>query len=292
MRILSLFDGISCGRVALDRAGIKVDQYYASEIDKYAIQVSKANWPDIVQLGDVTQVKGENLPKIDILVGGSPCQNLSVSGDKTGLDGVSSKLFWEYARIFKQLKDLNPELLFLLENVKMKKEWCDIITRELGVEPVIIDSGDFTAQKRIRYYWCNWQISGISPKNVLFRDICEQNVEGFDLGRGLVSRYRQTSPDDGSKMEIGTTRFEGRIGQRDRVYGVNNKIPTLMATDYKQPKQVLVNGSLRKLTPVEAERLQGFPDGYTDCISITQRYKCLGNSWTVDVIAHILKGII
>lgn len=288
--VLSLFDGMSCGQIALNRVGIKYDNYFASEIDKHAIKVTMKNYPKTIQLGDVTKVKASDLPKIDILVGGSPCQSFSnAGGEGNGFDGKSG-LFWEYVRI---LKEVQPKY-FLLENVVMKKkEWEDIISDVLGVKPIFIDSKLVSAQRRPRLYWTNIpNINQPIDKVLLFKDILDNNSENYKLSSTLIDRYKQTAIDNGTKLVIGTTAIEGKIGQRDRVYGINNKIPTLTATDYKQPKQVLVNGVLRKVTPLEFERLQTVPDNYTDCVSDTQRYKMLGNGWTVDVIAHIFGSLL
>ena len=287
INVLSLFDGISCGQIALERTGIKVNNYFASEIDKYAIQVTKHNYPNTKHVGDVTKVNGNDLPKIDLLIGGSPCQSFSISGDRSGFNG-SSKLFWEYVRL---IKECNPKY-FLLENVEMKKEWEDIITDALGVKPIHIDSGLLTAQRRPRVYWCNWNVCTPDDKGLMFRDIYVKNAFEFELSDTLKQRYKQLHPDNGEKLIIGTTAIEGKIGQRDRIYGLNNKIPTLTATDYKQPKQVIVDGLLRKVTPIEFERLQGLPDNYTSILSNTQRYKTIGNGWTVDVIVHIFEQLL
>lgn len=287
INVLSLFDGISCGQVALKKSGIKINTYLASEIDEYAMKVTKTNHPDTIHIGDVTKVNGHELPRIDLLIGGSPCQSFSISGDRTGFDG-SSKLFWEYVRVLNEVKPT----YFLLENVRMKKEWEDIITSTLGVEPVYIDSGLLTAQRRPRVYWCNFNITQPKNRGLIFKDIYIKDAIEFELSEQLKSRFKQFVPDNGSKVIIGSTALDGKIGQRDRVYGLNNKIPTLTATDYKQPKQVLVDGLLRKLTPVEFERLQGLPDNYTTCLSNTQRYKTIGNGWTVDVIEHIFNCLL
>ena len=154
LNVLSLFDGMSCGRLALERAGIKVNNYFASEIDKYAIQVAKHNYPNTQHIGDVTKVKASELPKIDLLIGGSPCQSFSNAGNGTGFDGKSG-LFYEYVRLLKECK---PKY-FLLENVKMKKQWQDIISKELGVEPIKINSNLVSAQNRERLYWTNIPVS-------------------------------------------------------------------------------------------------------------------------------------
>lgn len=288
--ILSLFDGISCGQIAINRIGIKYDNYFASEIDKYAINITQKNYPNTIQLGDVTKIKTDDLPKIDLLIGGSPCQSFSnANGDGKGFEGKSG-LFWEYLRL---LKETQPKY-FLFENVIMKKkEWEDIISNALGVTPILIDSKLVSAQRRPRLYWTNIpNVKQPDDKGILFKDILDSNSSKYELSDTLKNRFKQTHIDDGTKLVIGTTVIDGKIGQRDRVYGINNKIPTLTATDYKQPKQVLVDGILRKVTPLEFERLQTLPDNYTQGISDTQRYKMIGNGWTVDVISHIFKSLI
>lgn len=287
--VLGLFDGMSCGQIALTRLGVEYDNYFASEIDRHAIKVTQKNYPKTIQLGDVTKIKGSDLPEIYLLIGGSPCQSFSnAGGEGNGFDSKSG-LFWEYVRI---LKEVQPKY-FLLENVVMKKkEWENIISDTLGVKPISIDSKLVSAQRRPRLYWTNIpNINKPIDKGLLFKDILDNNGENHKLSDTLIARYRQTAIDNGTKLVIGTTAIEGKIGQRDRVHGINNKIPTLTATDYKQPKQVLVDNILRKVTPLEFERLQTVPDDYTDCVSDTQRYKMLGNGWTVDVIAHIFSFI-
>ena len=173
INVLSLFDGISCGRIALDRAGIKVNKYFASEIDKHAIKVTQHNWPDTTQLGSVVDVKAENLPKIDLLCGGSPCQSFSIAGNGEGFDGKSG-LFFEWLRLF---KETSPKY-FLLENVLMKKEWEDKITELVGVKPIMISSSKFSAQARERLYWTNIPFDHNMPDNNIFlNDILEKNVD-------------------------------------------------------------------------------------------------------------------
>ena len=175
MRVLSLFDGISCGMVALERAGIRIDQYFASEIEPNAIKISKKNYPEIIQLGDITKINEEMLDAIkpiDLVIGGSPCQDLSVykfdRGDVKGLDGSKSNLFYHYERI---LKYVNPKY-FLLENVPMQKEWEDIITDLLGVEPIMINSNLVCAADRKRLYWTNIQgIEQPKDKGIMLKDI-------------------------------------------------------------------------------------------------------------------------
>lgn len=288
MNVLSLFDGMSCGQIALNRLGIKVDNYYASEIDKYAIKVTQKNYPNTIQLGDIKNVKGEDLPNIDLLLAGSPCQGFSFAGKQLAFDDPRSALFFEFIRLLKEVK---PKC-FLLENVRMKKEYLDVITDLVGVEPILINSALVSAQNRLRYYWTNIPFyKNIVDKGIFFKNILDEKAT-VPLSETLQNRFKLTHKDNGARLVIGTTALDGRIGQKDRVYGINNKMSTLTATDYKQPKQVYVDGLLRRLTPLECERLQNVPDHHTDCVSNTQRYKMLGNGWTVDVICHILKGLL
>jgi DNA (cytosine-5)-methyltransferase 3A len=323
MKILSLFDGISCARVALERAGIPVEAYYASEIDKYAIQISQKNYPDIKQVGSVTNVTGfysEALPsKTDLLIGGSPCQDLSIAKkDRKGLDGERSGLFWEYVRI---LREVNPKY-FILENVaSMPKEAKEIITRELGVEPIMINASLVSAQNRKRLFWTNIpNVTLPEDRGILLKDILEENIAGeYDVnacsfrGRYLVDGKRRDvlGAKTEQRLEIGgnkantiTTVYKdsmvrigqiGKGGQGDRIYSPQGKSVALSAlgggrgakTGLYQTEEYTV----RKLTPIECERLQGLPDNYTEGVSNTQRYKCLGNAFNVDVVSWILSFI-
>lgn len=354
MNILSAFDGISCARIALERAGIKVDRYFASEIDKYAEQVSQKNWPDIERLGNISFVSGDRLPKIDLLIGGSPCQNLSIAGNRKGLKGGESQLFWEFVRLKKECK---PKW-FLLENVaSMKKADRDIISKEMGCEPIMINSSLVSAQQRKRLYWTNIPVSQPEDKGIILKDIVENKVDDV-FYIGCAARGRNIV--DGKRKDINGAKTEQRIefrsddktncltsvlkdtyvaefkkphrigdigstGQASRVYSLYGKSVSLSALgggggaktglyivqrprgfnkggikalDGKCPTLGSYNNHLfdgvaiRKLTPIECERLQTIQDGYTEGISNSQRYKALGNGWTVDVIAHILKGIV
>ena len=233
MNVLSLFDGISCGQIALNRVGIEYDNYYASEIDKYAIQVTQHNYPNTIQLGDITELKTDTLPQIDLLFGGSPCQSFSRAGDGSGFDG-KSKLFWEFVRILNEVK---PKY-FLLENVVMKKEFEDVITQHMGVEPILINSNLVSAQNRKRLYWTNIpNIEQPEDKNIKMSDII---LSGQHI---IVSNQKKTHKPGGDKSA------------------------TLLARDYKgfgnqQMSGVMDNGNIRMLTPVEYERLQNVPDNY------------------------------
>lgn len=291
MKVLSLFDGISCARVALKKAGIEVEQYYASEIDKYAIQVSKKRWPTIRHLGDVKTVAEQftyaKEGHIDLLIGGSPCQDLSIAKkNRKWLDGERSGLFWEYLNILRKLK---PKY-FILENVaSMPKEDRDVITRELGVEPIMIDAGLVSAQTRRRLFWTN--IEGVKqPKDrgLYLRDILEE--DGIDITEQVKKKIK------------GTLSYQKTYGN---MRTIDEKAKTLTASGQNISNTGATNipkgGRVRKLTPKECERLQGLPDGYTKYgddggwskvdISNAQRYKMLGNAFHVDVVAHILKHI-
>jgi DNA (cytosine-5)-methyltransferase 3A len=457
MNVLSLFDGMSCGMIALDRLGIKVDNYYASEIDKYAIQVSQANYPDIIQVGDITKLDLSTLPKIDLVMGGSPCQGFSFAGKQLAFDDPRSALFFEF---HKAISYLQPKY-FLLENVRMKKEYLDIISEYMGVEPIFINSSLVSAQSRQRYYWTN--IPGIEQpeeRGIVLRDILEDQVgsehyvgdnmqKNYKGGNQLNPNYKsQANTIHNSDKKSGTicagthgyangyvgdkhkpvkqternarhlkqlddkslcmtaTMYKGagnngmtlvpqkihdipkdvlKDNERQRrVYSKEGKSPTLLArsdspkvmksdkpqhigtaVDIKghdqikrvyspdgksptvttcggghrepkvvsgayrarsvdengkrvawkdtKPKQMLElrkdekSNSVtsvqkdnvltqdkvywRKLTPLECERLQTVPDNYTNHVSNTQRYKMLGNGWTIEVIAHILQNM-
>lgn len=471
MNVLSLFDGMSCGRIALERLGIKVDNYYASEIDKYAIQVSQANYPDIIQVGDVTELDTSTLPKIDLIMGGSPCQGFSFAGKQLAFDDPRSALFFEFVRC---VKELQPKY-FLLENVRMKKEYLNVISEYMGVEPIMINSALVSAQNRVRFYWTN--IPGIEqPKDrgMVLRDILETNASNEYLaGENLQKNYKggnQLNPNYKSQantihdtngksgticagthgyangyvadvdskyylsdkaidyMNRGSNKYTGKKTRAEhyikheseksktltanmhkgvpygviavdvfsedrinkfketlkddpkpsangiiqlnnpshssgRVYSPDGKSPTLMAGNSgggkepvkirdvisidKEKKQLTIKEATkkgyttiedgdcfdmtfpnsktrrgrnmkdksncltaanydymryehsdedkevywRKLTPVECERLQTVPDNYTNHVSNTQRYKMLGNGWTIEVITHILKNM-
>lgn len=293
MNVLSLFDGVSCGQLALQRAGIKYGKYYASEIDKHAIKVTQHHFPNTIQLGSVVGLDTSTLPKIDLLFGGSPCQSFSRSGDNTGFDGKSG-LFWEYVRILNELK---PKY-FLLENVVMKKEWENIITEAIGVEPVMIDSKFFSAQKRQRLYWTNIPFNkNIEDKNIHILDILkpdgsekiindhpvvlEINGGTFKIKNGTKTGYLYAKHGDCVNLEVPKSKTRrGRVS-----HGKTNTLNT--ACNYG----VVVDGNLRELNIVEYERLQTLPDNYTSLATLNQRKKMIGNGWTVDVIVHIFQNI-
>tara|TARA_R110002126_G_scaffold45291_2_gene128592 strand:- start:609 stop:1571 length:963 start_codon:yes stop_codon:yes gene_type:complete len=317
MKVLSLFDGMSCGRIALDRAGINVTSYHASELDKYAIQVTQANWPETVQLGDVTKWREWDIDwkNIDLLIGGSPCQGFSFAGKQLAFDDPRSKLFFVYVDILKHIRTLNPNVKFMLENVKMKKEYLAIISRVLGVEPVFINSALVSAQNRQRFYWANWNIEQPEDKGVLLADIIDSGItdreksfcidanyyKGGNLKsyfeknrRQLVFELSSITPrciditinNDGIRPHKGDARKSG-ISELGRLVFKDAK-KTYTVTTSHMPK-IIDELGYRKLTAIECERLQTVPGNYTNHVSNTQRYKMLGNGWTVDVIAHIFK---
>lgn len=267
--VLSLFDGMSCGQIALERAGIKYNEYYASEIDKHAIKVTIKNYPNTKQIGSVTEVKAVDLPKIELLMGGSPCQGFSTAGKELNFDDERSRLFFEYVRL---KNELNPKY-WLLENVSMKKEFRDIISKFLGCEPVMINSSIITGQNRPRYYWTNILFSLPKDKNISVSEVLE--IPNAKIG--------QPQPYPRNYKELGLKRVE-RIEYRTD--GKSNAIIT-----NPQKNLLKTDDGYRKLTPVECEKLQTVPLNYTDSANDGQRYKMLGNGWTVDVIAHILSFI-
>ena len=360
LKVLSLFDGISCARVGLERQGFHVD-YYASEIDKHAIDVSDKHGYS-VRLGDVRNVG--YIPNIDLLIGGSPCQDLSISKkDRKGLEGERSGLFWEYVRVLRLCK---PKW-FILENVaSMPKADRDIITREMGVEPIMIDAALVSAQSRKRLFWTNIPVVGLPPdRGIRVKDILEPDIEcpktsAFTPSKkqftdttkklGYVGEHdhqaNRVYDEDGKAPAINTLRANGLIQmgyvgnanhQGNRVYSEEGKSPTLtkgsgvggpvpikiglnqvghIGNTNSQGQRVYdtdgksvtlsANGGgggaktglyqtedtkIRKLTPLECERLQGLPDNYTEGVATTHRYRCLGNAFNVDVIAFIVSFI-
>ena len=336
MKVLSLFDGMSCGMIALDRLGIKVDKYYASEIDKYAIQVSQANYPNIIQIGDVCDIKAEDYQDIDLILAGSPCQGFSFAGKQLAFDDPRSALFFEFIRLLKEIK---PKY-FLLENVNMKKEFLDVISEQVsscypelpfGIERIKINSALVSAQNRLRWYWTN--IPGVDQpeqRGIVLRDILEYQLEDNtnaipNKSQTIKSQYYKSSKANfendttkGGKFSATGIPQKSKVvagAWRGRSLDENGKNVSWKET---KPKQMLElrkdekSNSLtsvrkdnivsltrdkdqdvywRKLSPRECERLQTVPDDYTNSVSNTQRYKMLGNGWTIEVITHILKNM-
>jgi site-specific DNA-cytosine methylase len=274
MNILSLFDGMSCGQIALSRAGVKYNNYFASEIDEAAISITQKNFPKTMQLGDITNWRSWDLPKIDLIMGGSPCQGFSNAGKGLNFEDPRSKLFFVFVDI---LKTLSPKW-FLLENVKMKTEWVEVINSYMGVTPILLNSSLVSAQNRERLYWTNIPTVFTIPKDkgILISDIKESNVDTkyslTDKARAKIERYSNN-------------------------YIVTGKSPTL-TTELAHstgstitPKLIKEIGEDRRATPIECERLQTVPDNYTEGVSDTKRYFMLGNGWTVDIIVHLFKDL-
>lgn len=273
MNVLSLFDGMSCGQIALNRAYIPYSAYYASEIDDASIYIAKKNYPATIHLGNVVDLDANSLPKIDLLIGGSPCQSFSIAGNKKGFDGKSG-LFWEYVRV---LNEVNPRY-FLFENVVMKKEWADVISNSLGVNGIKINSSLVSAQNRSRVYWTN--IPNVSPpkdRGVLLKHILDTDAPlKYRLSDSKISRVLTASRGKGFFYTM-----------------AHDKCGTLISGYSKLPTDgIYIDlGFKRRLTPNECELLQTVPLDYTHGVSDRQRYRMLGNGWTVDIIAHILSYI-
>jgi len=368
----SMFNGMNCGMIALERAGIPVKMYLSAEIDKPAIQITQKNYPDTIQLGDVCGVVAKDLPKVDLLLAGSPCQGFSFAGKQLAFDDPRSALFFEFIRMLKELK---PKY-FLLENVRMKKQYLDIITEQVSscytpdevddefvdmfgnvrIEPILINSALVSAQNRQRYYWTNIpNVQQPEDRGIVLRDILEDNHNENPVKDTERNRRHYKNPDDKS-LCMTATMYKGagnngmtlvpmtkpdHVGTAvdikgydilKRVYSPDGKSPTLttMQGGHREPKvvtgawrgrynkdgsttqklelrkddktntlttvqkdNVVVDQEMRwrKLTPLECERLQTVPDNYTEGVSNTQRYKMLGNGWTIDVISHILRNM-
>ena len=280
---MSLFDGISCGKVALDRAGIKVKNYYASEIDEYAMQVSKNNHPDIIRLGDVNAWRNWNIDwsQIDLLIGGSPCQGFSFAGKLLNFNDERSKLFFVYVDILNHIKSVNPNVKFLLENVKMKADYQNVISGYLGVEPMRINSALVSAARRDRLYWVNFDVDMPEDRGITFDDINGNTTDWLsNTYIDKVSKWKAQQDPLKNVTYIGT----------------KAKLPCLTARGYNQSHSgmILISDGTRYryLTNNEAELAMTLPIDYTKGISDRERARCLGNGWTAEVIVHILKHLI
>lgn len=289
MNVLSLFDGISCGQVALNRAGIKDYIYYASEIDETAIKITQHHFPNTIQLGNVINLKGRELPQIDLLLGGSPCQDLSgANRNGKGLKGERSSLFFDFCRIKGEVKPT----WFLFENVKMKKEDMKVITNLLGVNPIEINSNLVSAQNRKRFYWTNIPFDlKIKDLGILLSDIVfDNNWKHFSDERIERTKIRTKNY---VKWDLSGKRY---YSQQDRAYFLDNKSCTVPKSNTEGILNICLDfekGLYRKMHPIEVERLQTLPDNYTDGFGLSdaKRKGYCGDGWTVDVIVHILKGI-
>ena len=315
---------MSCGQIALDQLGIPVDTYYASEIDKYAIQVTQANYPKTIQVGDVTKLDPKDFTDVDLIMAGSPCQGFSFAGKQLAFDDPRSALFFEFIKLLKAIK---PKY-FLLENVRMKKEFLNIISQEVskcypeiafGIDPIFINSDLVSAQSRQRYYWTNIpNIQQPEDRDIKLKDIILEDGEE-PLLSNIYGGFKEKKPrvHFNKSVTIRTASGGGHIpslihSEKALAYmnrktkdgrthwdfkhhsdTANDKSSCITANLYKGvPYNVLVdNGCIRKLHPIECERLQTVPDNYTEGVSNTRRYHMLGNGWTVEVIKHILQNM-
>lgn len=335
LNVLSLFDGMSCGQIALERAGIKVNQYFASEIDKPAISVCLANYPNTIQLGDVTKVFAKDLPKIDLIIGGSPCQGFSFAGAGLNFNDPRSSLFFEFVRLVNECKKVNPDVKYLLENVNMKREYLRVISEYLGVFPVNINSNLVSAQNRNRWYWSNIKTKQVGlfsetwtdipqpeDKKIFIKDIVQPENEvnkkyylKFNVFVKKAGVYNVTNQGKKINNEINKStsllarEYKGFGNQESTAIIIHNAQPRsgdlkksgtshLSRNDGKtycldtgQTNAIELNSRIRRLTPIECERLQTVSDNYTNHVSDTQRYKMLGNGWTIDIITHILNHL-
>ena len=279
LNVLSLFDGISCGQLALSQLKIPVAKYYASEIEQSAIAITRKNFPQTIHLGYVQDVKAKNLPKIDLIMAGSPCQGFSFNGKRLNFEDPRSKLFWEFVRVLKECRKVNPKINFLLENVRMKKEYEKVITKAVGVEPVFINSKLLSAQSRPRLYWCNWKILDIKDANIVIDDILQ--TPAYKGKHGLMKSDRNAS------KEIN---YNGSLNILD----TTKKLPciTTVSDPYAHLPGIATGfNTYRGLTTIEIERGQTLPDNYTKGVPEHKRRHGIGNGWTVSVIKHILKSL-
>jgi DNA (cytosine-5)-methyltransferase 3A len=298
INVLSLFDGISCGQVALERAGIEVNKYFASEIDKHAIKVTQSNYPNTIQIGDVTKVKNVDLPNIDLLIGGSPCQGFSFSGKQLNFDDPRSKLFFEFVRLIAEVK---PKC-WMLENVVMKQEYQDVISQHLGVEPVKYNSTLTSAQNRVRLYWANFDITEPTDQGIKLEDVLEHTemigqsaIRGRRLNKATILGRRldeRGKRQDYDKTVPITQCLEVRATNRDKSNCLTTVAKDTVLTTMeigRHPDAFNKKLPYRNYTKIERCRLMNLPDNYCDEVSLNQTVKATGNGWEVGMITHIFK---
>ncbi len=284
MEVVSLFDGISCGMIALEKAGLNVDNYYSFEIDKNAIKISNNNYPEIIRCGDVINFNFSIFRNIDLLIGGLPCQDLSSMGSHKGLKGDKSKLFFEYVRVLKEIK---PKYFLFENNFSIGSKNAEIITSYLGVEPIMINSADFSAQIRKRYYWTNIPILDYETKKLTLKDVYCEEIKHEDI-TDKVMNYLYSPKYENRKIK-NTVKYS--------IKKLNEQSRTIATNSYQIGSNsgliLYIDGRYYRPNIREFERLQTLPDGYCySDLTINQRIKLIGNGWTVDVIAHILRGLV
>ncbi len=307
--IKSFFDGMSCGQIASERAGLQVDKYYSSEIDKDCIKIANKNYPNTIQIGDIRDDDINSTQKIDLVLAGSPCQGFSKAGNQLNFEHEQSKLFFEFAKRLKRILEVNPNAEFILENVRMKQEWQDVISEIVGVKPININSNLVCAQRRERLYWTNIKrVEQPEDRGIMLDDIIESGDVDRDKSYCLDANYFKGAnaksyicksrrqivwiiPEATKKGYVEVTEgqcidltFIKSKTRRGRL--MLKKYNCLTATVGKLCK--VTKDWFRMLTPLECERLQTLPEGYTEGVSDSSRKKMIGNGWTVDVIAHIL----
>jgi DNA-cytosine methyltransferase len=315
MNVLSLFDGMSCGQIALERANIPVENYFASEIDKYAMAVTNQHYPNTIQLGNITDWESWYIDwsVIDLVLAGSPCQGFSTAGKGLNFDDPRSKLFFVFIDILNTIKKHNPKVKFLFENVKMKKEWENIITEFVDVAPIMIDSALVSAQSRKRVYWTNIpSVEQPKDRGIILTDIIEWGEVDREKSYCIdANYYKGGNPksyfEDGRRQLVFKHQSHRRAMVKTIPHGYmkekiveRTKYPSLVSQSPDTKYVIQGAARWRKLSPLECERLQTVSDDWTlvhhpkfknRMMSNNQRYKMLGNGWTVDVIVHILKGI-
>lgn len=303
INVFSGFDGMSCGQIALSGLGIEVDNYFASEIKQHAIKVTQKNFPSTIQLGDITKISGSVLPKIDLFIGGSPCQNFSrANSERKGLSGIKSKLFYEFVRILDEVKKVNPDVKFLLENVVMKKDQEEVITNILGVTPIRINSRLVSGQLRDRLYWTNIEMTDQPwDQNIKLQSVLDSGYTERLKARTLLesdSRFLSTPV----KMfhrhfakGFNTLIFKDKKHYDACVKHYKEHFPTKTATEINEKMEtgldVSVYEGVRYFTKVERERLQGVPEGYCDLLSEKDAACLMGDGWNVPTIKHIFKHL-
>lgn len=298
LNVLSLFDGISCAQLALERANINTYKYFASEIDKHVINVTQSNYPNTIQIGDVTQVNGNTLPIIDLMVGGSPCQGFSFSGKQLNFDDPRSKLFFDFVR----LKDETNPTYWMLENVVMMQKYQDIISEYLGVQPIKLNSALTSAQNRERLYWTNFKITEPNDLNIKIYDVLENDiflgssiVKAKDLNKATIIGRRLNDKgkrDDYNKNIPLIQCLEVRASNRDKSNCLTTVAKDTVLTTMPIGRHPNVYGNklpFRNYTKIERCRLMNLPDDYCDVISDNQTVKATGNAWEVGMVTHIFE---